>query len=475
MQNLLNPGRLLLLGTLLLGPRPSLQGQHHTASIQIHSETASDQEGSQRQITRAKEFFAFGTITGHLRNYFMTTLNRGGLTDYYSNAIGGAMRFDSPEFHGFHFGAAGIFTYKAFSSDLNAPDPTTGQISRWEHELYDILDTDNFNDLDRLEELYLQYRFAKGYATFGKLEIENTPLLNRTDERMKPFAFRGVWFHLQMKEDKALFFSWLDRISPRSTVEWFDFNEGIGLADNGFQPDGTEAEYHEHQQSKGVALLGFEGEQNNWRLKAYHWYIHHLNHTSWIELGHSQKNWDLGLQYALQFPGQYQERLDYAQRYVQPGEHGQVLSGKVRYLTGDWNLSAAFSQAFDSGRFLFPRELGRDQFFTSIPRSRLEGFGDTRILTLGGEYALSHHQLTAGLEWTRLWGPETGTYTSNKYNLDAYWQLNARLHYHFKDFLEGLHIDFLYVYKENRNDTSPETIFNQSNFHQFNLITHFEF
>lgn len=476
MQKLLNPGRLLFLGIFLLGPCQSLLGQHNDSHPdKKHSFLESEHQDSEVEITRARDFFSFGTLSGHLRNYFMSTLNKGDLTDYYADAIGGAMRYDSPEFHGFHFGAAGIFTYKAFSSDLNAIDPATGEISRWEHELFDILDTDNFQDLDRLEELYIQYRFARGFATYGKLEIEDTPLLNRTDDRMKPFAFKGVWLHLQLKEHQALFVSWLDRISPRSTVEWFDFNEGIGLADNGFQPDGTEAEYHEHQNSQGVALLGFEGEHNNWRLKAYHWYVHHINHTSWLEFGRHLGNWDLGLQYALQFPDSYQQELEYAQRYVQPGENGQVLSGQISYGSGDWKFRGAFSQAFSSGRFLFPRELGRDQFYTSLPRSRLEGFGDTRILTLGGEYTLPRHRLSAGLDWTRLWGPETGTFTYNKYDLDAYWQVNTRLSYHFRDFLEGLTIDLLYVYKENRNDTRPEAIFNRSNYHQFNLVTHFDF
>ena len=477
MQNLLNPGRLLLLGILLLlGPCLSLRGQHDDPHPdKKHGIPESERQGSHAQITRAKDLFTKGSIAGHLRNYFMSTLNQGDLTDYYADAIGGAMRYESPEFHGFHFGAAGIFTYKAFSSDLNAPDPTTGEVARWEHELFDILDTDNFQDLDRLEELYLQYSFAKGYVTYGKLEIEDTPLMNRTDNRMKPFAFKGVWFHLQVKEQHALFLSWIDRISPRSTVEWFDFNEGIGLADNGFQPDGSEAEYRENQESKGVALLGFEGAQHNWRLKVYQWYIHHLNQTSWLELGYTQKNWDIGLQYSLQFPLSYQRELPYEQRYMQPDERGQVLSGQVRYRSGDWTLRGAFSQAFSSGRFLFPRELGRDQFYTSIQRSRLEGFGDTQVLTLAGEYTLAPERLSAGLEWTRLWGPETGTYTFNKYDLDAYWQVNASLHYSFSNFMDGLSIDFLYVYKENSNDTRPETIFNRSNYHQFNLITHFVF
>ena len=426
-------------------------------------------------ISRFKDFFTKGHLEGHVRNFFMTTINDGALTDYYANAIGGIMRYDSPEFYGFHVGAAGIFTYKVFASDLNAPDPTTGEISKWEHELFDILDFDNFNDLDRLEELYIQYRFKHGFATYGKLEIEDTPLLNPSDGRMKPFAFKGVWVHLKPGHEQDLHLAWLDRISPRSTVEWFDFKEGIGLLNNGFQPDGSEADYHEHLESRGVALLGYGRHWERLKIQAYQWYVHHLGYTSWLELGYRQGEWALGLQYALQFPDTFQEELGYEQRYVQPEENGQVLSGEVAWQPGPWTFKAAYTHAFDSGRFLFPRELGRDQFFTSIPRSRLEGFGNAEVLTFSGAYQFHPEGLSAALAYTELFGPETGDFEFNKYNLDAYRQWNARLDYQFHGYLDGLGIQLLYIYKQNKADTSPEIIFNRSNYHQLSLVTNFTF
>ena len=476
MQNLSIPGRLLLLGIFLLGPRPSLQGQHHDAdSIQKQSILESEREGSHGTIARAKDFFAYGTITGHLRNYFMSTFNRGDLTDYYANAIGGTMGFRSPDFYGFEFGTAGIFTYKAFSSDLNKVDPATGEVAFWEHELFDVIDTDNFNDLDRLESLYLRYSFSKGYITYGKMEIEDTPLMNRSDQRMNAFSFKGIWLHYALDENNRFHFTWIDRISPRGVVEWVDFHEGIGLSDQGFQPDGTEADYFEHVDSDGLAMLGYLGQRHNFSLQFYQWYLDNLSYTSWLGLEYRKANWSLGLQGVLQFPDAHQRDLEYDQRYIQPGEHGQVLSGQVKYDAADWHLRAAFTEVFNGGRFLFPRELGRDNFYTSLPRSRLEGFGDTHVLTLGGEYVLTRDGLTAGLDYTRLWGPQTGTFTYNKYDLDAYWQVNARLHYAFGHFFDGLSIDMLYVYKQNRNDTSPGAIFNRSNYHQFNLVTTFVF
>lgn len=428
-----------------------------------------------QQLESLTDLFTKGHLTGHVRSFFMSTLNQGSLKDYYAQAVGGAMRYDSPEFHGFHFGAAGIFTYKIFSADLNDPDPTVGRVSKWEHELFDILDLNNYSDLDRLEELYIQYRWNRGRITYGKLEIEDTPLLNRSDGRMKPFAFKGTWLDLHLGEQAGLQAAWLDRLSPRSTVEWFDFSEGIGLTNNGFQPDGSEADYHENLESRGVALLGYTRYSETLRIRAYHWYIHHLHHTSWLELEYHLKDWNWGLQYSLQFPDGFQEELPYVQRFVQPGENGQVLSSRLSWTPGDWAFRGAYTHAFSSGRYLWPRELGRDHFYTSIPRSRLEGFGDADILTFKGAYRERLSGLSGCLSATRVWGPEVGSFTYNKYNLDAFWQINTGIHYRFGGIFQGLRVDLLYIYRKNANNQEPDVIFNRSNFNQFNLVANLEF
>ena len=335
----------LKLGIFFLTLSPALFGQeaHPPKTDSPHSILDSEREISHGGLHNLKELFGLGTITGHVRNFFMNTINEGELKDYYANAIGGAMRFRSHEFYGFEFGAAGIFTYKVFSNDLNEPDPTTGRVSKWEHELFDVLNLGNFNDLDRLEEIYIRYNFTGGNISYGKLEIEDTPLLNRSDGRMKPFAFKGFWMNYSPTLKHHFQGAWIDRISPRSTVEWFDFNEGIGLAFNGYQPDGTEAEYHEHLESDGLAMLGYLGHYKEFSLELYQFYIHHLSYISWAGLEYHKKGWNLGLQYSVQFPDAFQKELEYEQRYIQPGERGQVISGRVKYHFGEWDLYGAYT------------------------------------------------------------------------------------------------------------------------------------
>ena len=438
--------------------------------LAVFAQESREQENAQT----LGEIFRESEVEGHIRNFFMSTINEGSLKDYYTNAIGGALAFKTREYKGFKVGVKGIFTYKGFSSDLNEADETTGQISKWEHELYDITDFDNFNDLDRLEELYLRYSCRLGYITYGKLAIEETPLLNESDGRMKPFAFKGLWFQYN-KGNQALNLSLLDRVSPRSTVEWYDFNEAIGLVNNGFQPNGELADYRDKTESKGIALLQYENRIQALKVRVNHWYLHRINHTSMVELDLDRNHWNLGLQYALQFPVRFQGELAYADRYVQPGENGQVFSARVAYDPERWQIGLGFTRAFDTGRFLFPKELGRDHFFTSIPRSRLEGFGDAEVITLSGEYRFKREGFFARLNLTEVFGPGIGDFEFNKYNLDEYYQLNLRVHYELKGFLEGLHFDLLYIHKENRNTSAPADIFNTSNFDQFSFVTNYEF
>lgn len=441
--------------------------------FQIHAQEHQDHDTS-GEPEKLSHLITKGKIEGHIRNYFMSTWNQGELKDYYTDAFGGAIAFKTRTYKGFEAGVKGIFTYKAFSADLDEPDELTGVAAKWEYQLYDITDPDNFNDLDRLEELYLKYQFREGYITYGKLEIEDTPLLNESDGRMKPFAFKGVWLHLENRRHKVNL-SWLDRVSPRSTVEWYDFNEALGLVNNGIQPDGEPAHYHHKTSSRGIALMEYTFHRKRLKLQYDHWYLHRVFNTSMLQLEYHPDSWRFGLQYAYQVPDNYQEELSYEERYMQPDENGQVLSALAEYRNSGWLLKASYSRAFASGRFLFPRELGRDHFYTSIQRSRLDGFGDSNIYTLQGGWNFNKRGVFLLTQFTGVYGPEIDNFKFNKYNLDAYHLWNTKFTWHLHDFLEGMSFELLYVRKWNMNNSEPEVVYNLSNLDQLNFIVNYEF
>lgn len=437
--------------------------------------SAQNKEIVKEDNLKLKDIITEGYFYGHIRNFYMNTINRGELKNYYTNATGGAVGFTTGSFKGFEIGVKGIFTYKTFGSDLRARDAVTGKNAKWEYELYDVLNKRNFRDLDRLEELFLRYRFGNSYLSYGKLETEYTRLLNHSDGRMKPFAHRGVWAHLNLTEEHQLNLGWLNGVSPRSTTEWFAMDETIGLLYNGFQPNGKKAEYHEFYPSKGIGLFNYNFQKEHVHFNFYDFYLDGVMNTIWTEIGYEITYFNFGIQYVYQTPFSNSKEVTYENRYVQPYENGQVFSSQLSWQKARFNVAFAYTHAFDSGRFLFPKELGRDRFFTSVPRSRLEGLGNADVFTIKAEYHLQKPNLHIGLEMQQLEGPETGKFKFNKYNVDESFQLNSHLKYQAHGFFEGLSFDILWIYRENQNPTDPQSFFNRSNFNQLNFVTNFNF
>ncbi len=429
--------------------------------------------GNDLEQEQLVKIFSRARVHGHIRNYFLSTINSGGYPDFYTNATGAAVGVTTGSFHGFELGVKGIFTYRTFGGDLQPNDATTGG-AKWEYELYDVLDKGNFDDLDRLEELFLRYTFGESYVSFGKIRTEYTPLLNYSDGRMKPFAFKGAWGNFNPVAGHEVNLGWLTGVSPRSTTEWFDLHEGMGLFPNGLQPNGEPANYHTYYDPRGIGVLSYHFQHKDFGLNFYDLFLDDILNTVWIQTDYKLRELNLGIQYVYQSPLPYSKMLPYANRYVQPDENGQVLSSQLSWNHDSWWVGLAYTHAFDTGRFLFPKELGRDHFYTSISRSRLEGLGGVNVYALKGEYFISP-DLRLGLEMQQLSGIEMGERGLNKYNVDESFQVNTRVQYVFHEFLEGLSLDLLWVYKQNENMLDPGRAFNKSNYNQINFVTNFYF
>ena len=139
--------------------------------------------------------FKTGSFRGHFRYFFMSTQNSNGLTDYYANAAGGGIRFETAKFHHFQFAVSGFYIFNIGSSDFTKPDTLTGQNNRYEIGLFDITDPSNKKDLDRLEEFYLKYNYKNSTVILGR-QLINTPFINLQDGRMRATGVEGLWLEL---------------------------------------------------------------------------------------------------------------------------------------------------------------------------------------------------------------------------------------------------------------------------------------
>ena len=207
-----------------------------------HEELTTDTPGINTDTLTLAAAFKRGKVHGHARYFFMATRNKAELSDYYANAVGGGLKYETASFHGFQAGVSGFFIYNIGSSDLSKADPLSRQYNRYEIGLFDLEDPHNKHDMDRLEELYLKYSGSKGSVIFGK-QLINTPFINPQDGRMRPTEAEGVYSSLNMNDKLQLEGGWLYKVSPRSTVRWYSAAQSIGINSQGVNPDGSPSDY----------------------------------------------------------------------------------------------------------------------------------------------------------------------------------------------------------------------------------------
>ena len=71
---------------------------------------------SEADSTSILSAFRRGTVSGHLRYYFMSTNNKADLSDYYAHAVGGGIKFETGKFKNFQLVALWIFRIGIYES-----------------------------------------------------------------------------------------------------------------------------------------------------------------------------------------------------------------------------------------------------------------------------------------------------------------------------------------------------------------------
>ncbi|MFM1794493.1 MAG: hypothetical protein RL642_878 [Bacteroidota bacterium] len=424
--------------------------------------------------------FKHGTASGHLRYFFMHTDNEKGLSDFYGNAAGGGLKFETAKFKGFQMGISGFFTFNIGSSNFLQPDPRTGQTSRYEIGLFDQEDVLNKTDIDRLEELYLKYSFKKSSITLGK-QLINTPFINLQDGRMRPTEVNGLWLDHRMKKTRFEG-GLLYQISPRGTVKWFDVGKSIGVYSTGINNDGSKSEYEGNTHTKGIALFGLTHSFNkSLTVQLWNIYTENIFNASFLqaeyqkEIAREQK-WVAGLQLFQQNKIGEGGNEEVAKRYMQD-KSALVISSKLGYEYNNWKTSFNYTRITNQGRYTMPREWGRDPFYTFMPRERNEGLANVHayVLRIGKNFPKQRVSTNVAVGHFNL--PSVYDFAANKYGLPSYNQLNIDLRYTFTGVLSGLETQVLYVYKGKATNEMVEDkhIINKVNMSLWNIVFNYNF
>jgi len=422
--------------------------------------------------------FQMGTIHGHFRSFFSTTANKN--SDLaYANAVGGGIQFISKPIYNFNIGVSGFFVYDAFSSDLTKSHPLSNTLNRYELGLFDVTNPANKNDIDRLEELFIQYNKKNTKITIGK-QLLNTPFINLQDGRMRPTEVQGFWGQYKLENSKW-YAGWLNRFSPRGTVEWYKTSESIGIYSVGVNQDGSKSGYTNNLESSGVALAGTEiSLSKKYRLQIWNQYVENMFNSSFIQLDKIPNNYDktyFGIQLIRQMVINNGGNEAINKTYFNPSQSSLVIGGKIGQQIKQWDHSLNYTRITKSGRYLMPREWGRDPFYTFLVGERNEGFGDLSAYVFKTKYTSKQYPLTmnGAIGYFNL--PDIKNYALNKYSFPSYWQYNIDARYALTGFWKGWEIQVIYFYKKASGNTYNEAknYINKVDMGHFNFILNFHF
>ncbi|MEY4331638.1 MAG: hypothetical protein RLZZ196_376 [Bacteroidota bacterium] len=422
--------------------------------------------------------FQMGTMHGHFRSFYSATSNKNSTLEY-ANAVGGGIQFISKPLYNINIGVSGFFVYDAFSSDLMKSHPLSNTLNRYELGLFDVTNPSNKNDIDRLEELFIQYNKKNTKITIGK-QLLNTPFINLQDGRMRPTEVQGFWGQYKLQKSKW-YGGWLNRFSPRGTVEWYKTSESIGIYSVGVNQDGTKSGYKNNLESSGVALLGADILlSKNYKLQLWDQYVENIFNSSLIQLDKMPNNYDksyFGIQMINQTVINDGGNESLNKTYFIPSQSVLVIGARLGQQVGQWDHSINYTRITKSGRYLMPREWGRDPFYTFLAGERNEGYGDLNAYVLKTKYIASGLPMTINGAIGYFSLPDIKNYALNKYGFPSYWQYNIDARYALTGFWKGWEIQLIYFYKKASGDTYNEAknYINKVDMGHFNFILNFHF
>ncbi|HSJ68816.1 MAG TPA: OprD family outer membrane porin [Anditalea sp.] len=426
------------------------------------------------------EVLKSGDVDFHIRSFFMGTRNRGDLLNYSTMAVGAGIGYYSPSFKGFHVGFSGFFVFQLFEQNVRIADPTTGNINRYEILLYDMNDLENTRDLDRLEHLYLSYLNGGFQAVLGRQSV-NSPLLNEQDNRMRPNTFSGL--ALRYKDDGwDLYSSWFHQVTMRGTVDWYRIEESFGVYPFGRSPFGEASLYKGNIESRGLGILGMKKSLDQFgSVEIWNYWAENVFNTSFIQsdgkinLGKTDLNW--GIQGFYQTPTGSGGNETSHMAYIMPNEVTYGMGSRLQLNYQNQRISMNFLGISDKGRFLFPREWGRERFYASLPRERFEGNGGVIALTAKYDWSPSGKSWKGSLGASSVHNPDIRNYHLNKYGVPSYYHFVAEADYKFNGYLKGLDMKFILVNKTAKNPHSVPDRFriNRVDLWNVNMVMDYRF
>ncbi len=422
-----------------------------------------------------------GKFTGQVRNFFMATTNFGKLKDWYAWSTGGNLGYQSARFHGLGFGAK-LYASVGVVGNTNEVDPSTGKGSRYEVGFFDFTERDN-REIALVGEAYLDYERDGHLLWLGRHKLKS-PLFNPQDGRMIPTLAQGIWYKNTALKGISAQAGFLSHVAPRSAKGWLSIEDSFGIYPRGRNRDGTPSGYSQNTSSKGLFIghLGYKNqliELNGWNYLTEN-VFNALYSEFYVRPQFAGIDWSYGIQYVgesrLNDGGNADPSLSYFQD-AQSHAYGAQLRGTTQ---SKWTMSLNYNRITGHGRFLFPREWGRESLFVFQKRERSEGSGSLHALMgeLGKTWKLKDRgKLSSKIGYGHYYRTDPQQASLNKYAFPSLYHANWDTFYHFSGPLKGLVAELLITYKGSlgNDHNNPAFIQNKVDMINWNFALNYNF
>ncbi|MCA6078802.1 OprD family outer membrane porin [Fulvivirga sedimenti] len=422
---------------------------------------------------------SYGVLSGEWRTFYMATVNKDSLKDFQALATGGYIRYAYHIRDRFEI-AGGLYTsFNLNIQDLEVPDPATGRPSRYESGLFDV------NDLgDRsvfiIGELYGVYSWKNGHIKAGRMKTK-TPFVNGQDGRMIPTFVQGAYFYHKPVPQLDYTIGIYNEIGPRSTGKFFGIGESIGQYPAGRNPDGSPSRYKDNTQSDFMIMSDVNWRPaTNFRVRLVDYHIDNTFHSFYLNPAFTWKIKDRT--FTAQAEWVHEDRVGNGgnenpdlQYFTDKSANVLGFELSTRKKTS-WRI--AYNRITDNGRFLFPREWGREFLFAFQKRERSEGLRDAHALLIAVRHDLSLKKdiLTSEFSIGRHWNPDVTNAAANKYAMPDYTHFNLDLSYR-SEKVKNLYPELLITYKAARSNVpeNPAIYLNKVDMWHFSLVLNYRF
>jgi len=430
-----------------------------------------------------------GKVSGQVRYYYMYEDNTAGLEDYFGSSLGGKLKYETGSLYGFNLGAA-FYTTHFLSDNVSSThtEPTANNKgSRYVVGLLDATNPDN-NGITDIGELYLNYKISKTNVTLGRMKLK-TPFINPEDGRMIPTLEQGLWVKSKDVENVVLQAGYINAFWNRSTPGWRSVEDSLGFGyAQGKATVGGAAKYKGNTTSDGVyvASVVYKGVPNT-KIQVWDYYLENIMNVAYLQADYKKKFGDFKLVVAGQYiaeqevgEGGNSDDTHPEYSYISKDEKSKTYGAKIGFGYASTMLTLAATKVTSQGRFLFPREWGKEPLFTFQKRERTDGSGDATatLLTLHQDFkviGLNGLSMLAGIgKYNRVDVKESAL---NKYGVPSFVQGNIDVRYKFSGALKGLNVEYILARKQAIGDTydNANFVFRKNDMSIHNLIMNYNF